>query len=132
MLDTMGWLPDEVVGAQIVPFRSASWAELIERDKAIETFAPLRAEMLRRTSVRLWISLGHLAGRKMAETASADLISRWPTGWGQTVGETYTNGLVTVIALPHLSRFRLFNRASSGRLLRPAAAEAIWWALGTP
>lgn len=131
MLNILNLSPEDVFAAQLVPFRSRSWMKLHNRDTALSTFLPFWSHILKHGSPRLWISLGKAAGRHLAQLDGPGTRAEVMTvGWGRQNAELFQiSGGRSVLALPHLSRFRLFEppRQSAVAALRAAALRA-----GTP
>lgn len=128
MLEILKVAPRDVFAAQLVPFRSRSWMRLQDRDAALSTFLPFWSHILEHGSPRLWISLGKAAGRRLAQLddhgSRADVRT---VDWGNQTAELFqiSRGRA-VLALPHLSRFRLFEppRANAVGALLAAAEQA--------
>lgn len=112
MVSALGLVSDDIFAAQFVPFRSSSWAELPDRAMAVDTCRPLWEHVLQRSpTIRLWISLGKDAGRELAKLTGAEAPPiRMRVGWGNQCAELFTaSGAPAILALPHLSRFRIFT-----------------------
>lgn len=128
MLEILNVAPSDVFAAQLVPFRSRSWMKLHDRDAALSTFLPFWSHILEHGSPRLWISLGKAAGRHLAQLDGQGSRAEVRTvEWGKQTAELFQiSGGRTVLALPHLSRFRLFEPPRSGAVaaLRAAAMQA--------
>lgn len=101
----------EVFAAQLVPFRSPSWTTLPKAYDAVKACRPLWEHIGRESpNIRLWISLGKEAGRELANILGASRPERLNVGWRRHFAELYQtpDGRV-VLALPHLSRFKLLS-----------------------
>lgn len=128
MLEILKVAPRDVFAAQLVPFRSRSWMKLPDRDTALSTFLPFWSHILNHGSPRLWISLGKAAGRQLARLDASDARAKVAeVDWGSQTAEVFKiSGDRVVLALPHLSRFRLFEpqRPSAVAALLAAAKQA--------
>lgn len=116
--------PGEVFAANFVPFRSRSWLELPDRDGALAFSRNLWRGMLARSPARLYLSLGKQAGEEIAGLLKAKLVKRHPADWGsQTVDEYRCSDGRVVLAIPHLSRYRIFgsNRTAAARAVEAAS-----------
>lgn len=112
LLELTGVDDKSLFAAQLVPFRSPSWSRLPNRTAAVDVFEPIWREMLARTSVRLWFTLGYVAGERLRCLAGAGDWTPAQSGWGTTQIKIAQNsdGMV-VVALPHLSRYKLFSQS---------------------
>ena len=99
--------------ANYVPFRSPNWQAMGCRREQAEAFGErLWAWLLPQLAYERVICVGKaLPGRAIARLLGAGKPEALPVGWGKVNAERYRlpNGK-TLIALPHLSRFRIFNR----------------------
>lgn len=101
---------DEMFAAQFVPYRSPDWASLPMRAMALETFRPVWADLLSRSSVRLWICLGDVAAGELRSMLDTGSPTDYRSGWGNTRIRVARNPeRVVVASLPHLSRYKLFS-----------------------
>jgi len=100
----------EVFAANFVPFRSPSWRELDDQAGALEFSQNLWRHMISISPACLFLSLGKEAGRQVAAVMDATYQGSYPVGWGRQTIDKFSNdkGQV-VLALPHLSRFRIFG-----------------------
>lgn len=120
--------PDEVFAANFVPFRSRSWIDLPDREDALQFSRTLWLDLLRRTPARLFMSLGKQAGAEIAHLLSAQLTQTHPVEWGnQTMDEYVAADGRIVVALPHLSRYRIFggNRTAATATLSDISDRII-------
>jgi hypothetical protein len=116
--------PADIFAANFVPFRSPGWRDLPDRNGALTFARMLWSDLVLRTSARLYCSLGKQAGEEIATLLNAAYVDSEKVGWGAQTIDTYRNcqGL-TVLALPHLSRYRLFSgrRSDAAEVCRNAA-----------
>jgi hypothetical protein len=112
--------PNEVFAANFVPFRSPSWGELPDKEAALAFGRRLLTDLLERTPARLFVTLGKEAGREIAALLGARHVQQHSVDWDpQSMDEFVAPDGRTVLALPHLSRFRIFGGN------RTAAATAV-------
>lgn len=118
---------DEMFAAQFVPYRSPDWASLPMRAMALETFRPVWADLLSRSSVRLWICLGDVAAGEMRSILDTGSPTDHRSGWGNTRIRVARNPEGVVVAsLPHLSRYKLFSMPEGRRAQAEfAISEAV-------
>lgn len=118
--DVLNVRPAHVFSAQFVPFRSPSWAALPGRAQALAFGRELWRWVVSRSPADLYLSLGKQAGREVAALLGARQIEVSRAGWGRQTIERYEDASGrTVLALPHLSRFKLFTTG------RTEAAETL-------
>lgn len=109
----------DLFAAQLVPFRSPDWESLPNNEAAVATFEPAWKALLETSSVKLWFSLGGVAGERMRRFLDAEPFEYHESGWGRTsIGISANADGVVVASLPHLSRYQLFS------LDQPARAKA--------
>ena len=100
----------DLFAAQLVPFRSPDWGSLPNNEAAVATFEPAWKALLETSSVRLWFSLGSVAGERMRIFLGGDRFEYHESGWGKTsIGIASNAEGVVVVSLPHLSRYQLFS-----------------------
>ncbi|WP_292051769.1 MULTISPECIES: hypothetical protein [unclassified Brevundimonas] len=117
----------DVFSANFVPFRSPAWADLHDPKGAIAFSRNLWTEVLENSPARLFMSLGKAAGPQVAAVVGATYESSHPVGWGKHKIDVYRNDRnQIVLALPHLSRFRIFGngRTQAAEVVKTAAREA--------
>lgn len=108
----LGLEHDQTVSAQWTPFRSSRWHTLADRTTAQELSRALWAELVTRTSAKLYLAMGQVAGSGVASVLDAKLDTiALNTGWGKTTIKTYTTTDGTrVVQLPHPSSYRILTR----------------------
>jgi hypothetical protein len=101
--------------AQFVPFRSPRWADLPNKNEAVKFGRSLWSWALERSPAVTLLCLGKYgAAPHLAELISASMVARLSAGWGDQTIDVYRDGKGRrIIALPHLSTFRLFGRSAS-------------------
>ncbi len=111
---------NEIFAANFIPFRSPSWNQLPDKEGALKFGRTLWTRLLARKRARLFVSLGKQSGQELARLLDAPHKCSYDVDWGSHVMDEYAaaDGR-TVLALPHLSRFRVFGGA------RRAAAMAV-------
>ena len=120
LLQTIGVKPDEVFAANLVPFKSPSWSALPDKEGALTFGRTIWRGLLARTPARLFVSLGKRSGQEVAALLDASYSRNPRVEWGlQSINEYVASDGRTVLALPHLSRFRIFGGN------RTAAATAV-------
>ncbi|WP_298196720.1 uracil-DNA glycosylase family protein [Novosphingobium sp.] len=103
---------DQVLAGNLVPFRSPTWRDLVAPAQSLEFGRRLWSDFLAAARPRLVVTMGSIVGAEIASLLGVKLAAA-PTGWGNVAAQRGQAGSVTLIALPHLSRFRLFDRAAS-------------------
>jgi hypothetical protein len=119
MFATAGCTPEETFSAHFVPFRSPSWSALERHQEALAFSRELWRWLLPQVPAQRVVCLGQEAGREIAQLTGARDLEALPTGWGEI--KAYRGATADgreLIILPHLSRFRLFNRPASQPMLR--------------
>lgn len=119
LLEALDIESDEVFAAQLVPFRSQSWTSLPKPHDAVKACRPLWKHIGQESpTIRLWVSLGKEAGRELATILGASGPERLNVGWRRHFAELYqaADGRV-VLALPHLSRFKLLSTGDRTEIL---------------
>ena len=122
-------LMDTTLAANFVPFRSASWDKLRNKQESINFARKLWAEILALVRPNMIITMGGESTRQiyaLLKSTGCPLRTRsLSCGWGAV---TYELGFATVagkkvllIALPHLSRFGIFDRAKTRPCFTPLA-----------
>jgi hypothetical protein len=65
----------------------------------------------------LFITMGKLAGWHIADLLGGRLVAQLPTGWKRQTIDVYDSPSGRrVVAMPHPSRFRLFNRGDASEV----------------
>lgn len=129
LIDRLPVTRDEMLAAQLVPFRSPSWARLPGAGRALSTFEPVWRDLLAASSVRLWFSLGYVAGQRLSDWLGAERLDPIPTGWGTIMARpARTADCRVVVSLPHLSRYGVMTsekcRNQSDAIVRDAVSMA--------
>lgn len=113
----------QTIGANFVPFRSRSWAELASPEESIRFAETLWQDVLTVTPARLFITMGKDPAWYLARTLGAKSPARLATGWGkQTIDVYQAPGDRRIVAMPHPSRFGLLGR---GELSRTAQVSFV-------
>jgi hypothetical protein len=110
--ELLGLKHNETVAAQWTPFRSSRWHTLADKKKAQEMSRALWAELITRTSAKLYLAMGQVAGSGVASLLNAKVDpNELPTGWGKTTIKVYnaSDGR-RVVQLPHPSSYRILTR----------------------
>ena len=116
-------LMDETLALNFCPFRSADWETLVNKEASIEFSQHMWARVLEIVKPRVIVCLGaepaHYLDRVL-RARGATLMGpekRQTAGWGTvTYGVrryTTARGKLTMVRLPHLSRFGIFGRPES-------------------
>ena len=119
----------DVFAANLVPFRSPTWAKLPEAEQALDwSLRTLWPQVLDSSSARLFMSLGKRPGREVAKLLKAVPIDRHHVSWGnQSIEEFESADGRVVLAMPHLSRFQIFGRTTgtAEKVVSAAASRAF-------
>ncbi|GAA4019178.1 hypothetical protein GCM10022280_18640 [Sphingomonas swuensis] len=103
--------PQDPLCAQFVPFRSPTFSKLANSEESVEFARDLWRWVLSVSPATLFVTMGKLPARYLAQTMSARYISRLPTGWGRQMIDVYDSpDGKRIIAMPHPSRYRIFAR----------------------
>jgi hypothetical protein len=105
----------EVVGAQLIPFRSPSFESLHRRAESVEFAAGLWRRILEVWRPERVVSFSKDAVRILQPLLGRpEGVRRYPAGWGsQQLELLQFRDDTRLLRLPHLSRFALFGRAQS-------------------
>ena len=116
----LGYDAEEIFAAYFVPFRSRSWSALPEAEAAEAFSLKIWKELLPHCSARLWIAMGQPVARMLKQLLQTDQLVSEPSGWGNVKLRIYkrTDSDLTLICIPHLSRYRLFSGKKSGPVVR--------------
>lgn len=116
--------PEDLFAAQLVPFRSPSWSRLAGAAQAIQIFEPAWRELFKSSSVRLWFALGYVAGDTARTWLGGGQWTELESGWGRTKIKVASNADgVVIVALPHLSRYKLFSQSGDRLALAETAVR---------
>jgi len=114
---------DESLCAQFVPFRSPNWRSLERQQEAVAFAEALWSWVLSITPATLLLTMGKLPAWHLQRLLGARLVGQgFPTGWGRQTIDVYDSPSGRrIVAMPHPSRYTLFNRANG--LSAPAEAS---------
>lgn len=108
--------PTQTIGANFVPFRSRSWAELASPKQSIYFAETLWEDVVSVTPAHLFLTMGKEAAWYLARALGAKSFAHLATGWGkQTIDVYHAPGDRRIVAMPHPSRFGLFGRGALSR-----------------
>lgn len=111
--ELLGLAPHEAFCAQFVPFRSPSWTSLTRKEDALAFATRLWSWVLETSPATLFVTMGKKPAEHLSRLLDGRRIAHLPTGWGsQTIDVWDTPGGRRIVAMPHPSRHRLFNRAN--------------------
>ncbi len=116
-----GAAPQEVLTGVVCPFRTPAWNDLSrqQRTEALTLGRAFWEEPLNRPELELIICCSNEATRAVTGWMGAQLEASRPAGWGNIQIHRYRTRVGTpILALPHLSRFRLFGRPQSEAAIR--------------
>ena len=110
----------EVLAGNIVPFRTPKWADLSPelRKNGLDLGASLWSRILSRAKPSIIVSVGRDAGTAMSEICGVPLVEKFESGWGKIKVRRGRKDDMTIVGLPHLSRFRIFSRADHRDVLQ--------------
>jgi hypothetical protein len=121
---------DATLALNFCPFRSPTWQALASPRESVAFSQAMWAAVLDICTPRAVVCLGaapmrYLDPVLLATGATRGSLRRYDVGWGSVtyaVAEYATpRGPLTMVALPHLSRFRIFGRSQS----RPATDAIV-------
>jgi hypothetical protein len=116
----------QLASANFVPFQSPTWAALKRKEEALAFARELWCDLIDGITPRYVISLGQVVGAELRNLFGVGEMSEIPTGWGATkvrFGDTSSGGRLVI--LPHLSRYKLFNRDGSENRYSPPLRKAF-------
>lgn len=110
--------PEETLCAQFVPFRTRDWDGIKDRAdrqlreaKVLQFSRELWNWVIATSRLRTFITMGKVPGREIAALLGAPGPVSMDTGWGTAKIDVYVaDDGRKVIAMPHPSRFTLFDR----------------------
>jgi hypothetical protein len=122
----IGVPPDEILTGVALPFRASEKAEQA-RARGPEAVALGKAfwqPILANADITLIVAVSSRAADLVVEATGARLEEEFPAGWGKAKIRRYrTADGRLVVALPQLSRYRLFGHPGSEEALRRAFAR---------
>jgi hypothetical protein len=121
----LGLSEDETLCAQFIPFRSPDYARLGNQAEAIAFARELWTWVLDESPATLFITMGKLAGWHIADLLGGRLVAQLPTGWKrQMIDVYYSPSKRRVVAMPHPSRFTLFDRGAPSEIAEQSLRAA--------
>ncbi len=121
----LGAQPHEVLAGVVCPFRTPSWNDLTKekRDQALALGREFWSQPLQRPGIELIVCCSTEASKAAVTWLAARHEASASAGWGDIAIHRYRTGTgVPILALPHLSRFRLFGRPQSEEAIRKLLA----------
>lgn len=112
LFEIVGAAPDEVLAGNLIPFRSKNLSDLRDFPSALQFGTKLWTEILGHAPRRLVIGMGKDVQSVLFDHYRVCPTSE-PTGWGNQKLRYAKAEDTRVVGLPHLSRFRIFNREGS-------------------
>lgn len=104
----IGITPRQCLTGVIAPFRTIDWQPA--RDKrSLEIGKEFWKELLSVSPVKTLFAVGAETEKVLVEILSSTLDTEVPSGWGNYKIRRYAAGGRSIIALPHLSRFKLLS-----------------------
>ena len=105
--------PEEVLAGNLVPFRSPDWASLRNPETVLKFSRQLWRDIFGSVRPSLVIAMGKVPTIEMAKILNVSDSEVLPVGWKRSGATRATGNGVTLIGLPHLSRFRIIGRPAS-------------------
>ena len=120
MYDFLGVGPEEVFTANYVPFRSPTWQDLGRKPEAMAFAEYLWAWLKPKIQFEMAVCIGKdEPAKSLAKLFGAKLEATVEIGWGKVTADRYRlPDRRMLVALPHLSRFSVFDRVASEVKLR--------------
>ncbi|HMT45363.1 MAG TPA: hypothetical protein PKA59_12475 [Chakrabartia sp.] len=116
----LGLEGSDLLSFNLVPFRSPTWVELPDAQRALEFGLSLLSWATASPNLKLIIAFGvSVAEARIVDTLGATAVEKdhsMETGWGRTRARIYSNGRLNIVFIPHLSRYRIFGRSGALRL----------------
>lgn len=113
LFDRLAVPPERVLAGNLVPFRSPDWKSLSHAEEALAFGRDLWREVIDTSGVTLVVTMGNLVRDVLADVLNIQTLRYIPTGWGRVSAARGEANGVTLVALPHLSRYRIMDRAES-------------------
>ncbi|TCM58211.1 hypothetical protein C8J36_101110 [Rhizobium sp. PP-F2F-G48] len=104
--------PREVLAGNLLLWRSQNDEALVDRRGALQFGTKLWDEVLQAVRPSIIFAIGIDTGERIAKVLSISTHTRIRVGWGDLTGIYGRNGEQQLIAVPHLSRFRIMTRAA--------------------
>ena len=114
---------DAVLSGNLIPFRSPSWREMPERQRALRFGCGLWKEILGNINPRLVITMGAETFTALKPKGNAGKEMSVSAGWGSVRIKCAESNGTLYVGLPHLSRFSIMTRPESEPGLRDAFAK---------
>jgi uracil-DNA glycosylase len=118
----LGVNASDVLAGNLVPFRSPSWKSLPRRDEAISFGAELWRALITHANPRLIVVMSQEPWEALLRDWKIANIESKGINWGSYQIRRGNWEGTKVVALPHLSRFRIMERSKS--------EDAVSWAFG--
>lgn len=121
----LGLGADDSFCAQFVPFRSPNWASLGRKEETLDFAMRLWTWVLTQSPAKLVITMGKPPAQHLSRLLGARQVARLQTGWDpQTIDVWEGASGYRIVAMPHPSRYTLFNRRGSGSDIAKASLRA--------
>lgn len=124
LLDAVGVRHDRIVATQFIPFRSPNWRELERKKEALAFGRQLWRWLLEQTTATRFLCLGSTAAEELARLTGAKRSGKFKTDWGNQTFDRYVSPRHTVVRIPHLSRYRVFDRGGNHDAVVRSAIKA--------
>jgi len=109
--------PSEVLAGNLVPFRSPNWASIGDPKDSLVFGKALWGRILKQAAPSVVITMSGDTTEAVADILGIASLTRFPIGWGNITAQRGEFKGVTLIGLPHLSRFGVMNRTASAHHL---------------
>jgi hypothetical protein len=117
LADLLGTSSDDLLSANLVPFRSPSWRELPNPVGSLEFGLSLLPWLLESNDLRVVVLFGlRPLEAVVAKALDAPFHDKIRTGWGSTEARFYKSDRLQLVSLPHLSRYQIFGRDEAREL----------------
>jgi len=117
LFQRLGQQPENVLSGQFVPFRSPRIDQLMNRQYCLQFGESLWAQVLANARPKLVITLGFDTFPHMRRILGVDEVEMIPVNWGNYCARRGRFNGGTLVALPHLSTFKIMKRTKSGPAL---------------
>ncbi len=125
LFDALSTKPEDVLAGNLVPFRSPNFDALRNPRHALKYGTALWMRILGVARPRLIVTMGGSVERAVTAALRARQRQKVPLGWGLVTGRNWDFADGTIVALPHLSRYRVVERPASQDGL--ATLFKKWW-----
>jgi hypothetical protein len=105
--------PKNVLAGNLVPFRSPNWSKFTKRQDALEFGINLWMSYLSLKSRKLIITMSRPVTDEIGKVLDMGPLEKRSAGWGDVLVYRGRKDGMTLLGIPHLSRFQIMGRTES-------------------